>query len=230
MRNKGSLSMVLILVICLIILVYFLLEKERTVVREGFVWSKQTLADFKQFQRENDENVYQYNMNIIQDQASDEDVADLVRTGHWKWSNETKKQYKDVIAHHPILKITPDAALLVAQKKYPENAIKQSLYWNSPEGKFVLYGGNLGSTLKVGLEKISNTLRCVLDKDDGITKMVKTVYMGFNRWNGFKNSTSTIVKNEDIPEVMPGFSFENGACNPCGALDNDYSCKFKIHE
>jgi hypothetical protein len=39
------------------------------------------------------------------------------------------------------------------------------------------------------------------------------------------------VDNNDLENVIPGFSFTNGPCNPCGALKQtaDYSCPFQLN-
>jgi hypothetical protein len=38
----------------------------------------------------------------------------------------------------------------------------------------------------------------------------------------------TEIKTEDIPKEIPGFSFVKGSCNPCIALDADFSCPFRL--
>ena len=50
-------------------------------------------------------------------------------------------------------------------------------------------------------------------------------------WNGYKNTETVTIKNEDIPSQVSGFSFINGPCNPCVAINEypDYSCPFKIN-
>ena len=39
----------------------------------------------------------------------------------------------------------------------------------------------------------------------------------------------TEIKIENIPNEIPGFSFIKGSCNPCLALDADFSCPFRIN-
>jgi hypothetical protein len=39
----------------------------------------------------------------------------------------------------------------------------------------------------------------------------------------------TEIKIENIPKEVPGFSFIKGLCNPCLALDADFSCPFRIN-
>ena len=39
------------------------------------------------------------------------------------------------------------------------------------------------------------------------------------------------VDINDLENLIPGFTFVNGPCNPCGALNEkpDYSCSFKLN-
>ena len=47
----------------------------------------------------------------------------------------------------------------------------------------------------------------------------------------FKTKEVTDVDYNNLENVIPGFSFVNGPCNPCGALNEkaDYSCKFRLN-
>ena len=38
----------------------------------------------------------------------------------------------------------------------------------------------------------------------------------------------TEIKIENIPKEIPGFSFVKDSCNPCLALDADFSCPFRL--
>jgi hypothetical protein len=64
---------------------------------------------------------------------------------------------------------------------------------------------------------------------DGQTMINKTVYDGYNLWNGYRNIQKTVLKNDELQESIPGFRFLKDTCNPCVALDNDYSCPFEIN-
>jgi hypothetical protein len=43
-----------------------------------------------------------------------------------------------------------------------------------------------------------------------------------------KKKGVTEIKIEDIPKEIHGFSFIKGSCNPCLALDADFSCPFRL--
>jgi len=130
---------------------------------------------------------------------------------------------------NPMIKIEPQYALNYAMGIYNQNAVKQLLAWNTKEGEFLLYGGDLGY-IKDEMPQIHpdqnkhNTIKCSSDS----LHMEKKVYNGVNYKNGYMNSTTTIVNPEDIPNEMPGFSFVKSPCNPCSAFDGDFSCPFRL--
>ena len=149
------------------------------------------------------------------------DTEDFLKTGHWTWSDEVKQQYMDAISRHPMIKVDSGEALNSATKIYTEPAIKQVLLFNTTEGEFLLNGLQTGPN-------VTDTIKCSPDFDNSVLE--KTVFQGYNLRNGYKNTTTTTIQNEDIPSEIKGFSFVNGPCNPCAAVnkDPDYTCKFKL--
>ena len=204
---------ILFILIIFICIIYFINFKNRNFVnfKEGF-WSKDTLNNFMIFSNTKFP-MTTFNTDISQKQATEDDVGKLLKTGYWKWSDETKEQYKNAISHNTIIQMLPEQSLDQAMQIYNENAIKQMLYWNTKEGKFVLYG-------------LISDKRDVIRCNNGHVE--KTVLNGYNFFNGYKNTVSTPVDDANIPIEIPGFSFTNGVCNPCTSLDNNYSCKFQI--
>jgi hypothetical protein len=182
-------------------------------------WSKDLIKRFKIYQDTISVNNYQYNMLILQQQATASEVEQLLATGYWPWSENLKQQYKEAISRSPLIKTDSEAELDDAMKIYNQNAAKLLLSFNTKEGKFMLYGTTKGD----------DTIRCSSDMKTSVLQ--KTVFDGYNLWNGYKNNTTTTIKNEDIPAQVKGFSFINGACNPCSAINDnpDYSCPFKLN-
>ena len=116
-----------------------------------------------------------------------------------------------------------------AMRIYNQTAARELLAWNTKEGQFLLYGGDLG--VSDGMPKnVHNTIKCSTDSNDN-SIMEKKVFTGMNLWNGFMNTTTTTVKPEDIPKEMPGFTFVKNPCNPCVALNSpgDFSCPFRLN-
>jgi hypothetical protein len=196
---------------------------------EGFAnngtskWSRDTISEFLNFQ-----SIYfpnsQFNMNVIQKQASESDANHLISTGAWHWSQDTQDLYKDNVSNNELIKIDPGVALTGAMKLYNETAMKQLLSWDAPEGKFLLYGVDSGvsdeqpSFIPDSLKK-HDIIRCNSDAS-GLEK------------HSYVNNVlvKTPVSNQDAPSEITGFSFVRGDCNPCGPLkdDPDFTCPFVL--
>jgi len=194
---------------------------------EGFIWSRNTINKFNVYQNTVNLNANQYNMQVLQEQASEDEAKELLRTGYWPWSEDTKKQYIEGVWQNPIIKFQPDSALDYAMKLYNETAAKRLLSWNTKEGQFLLYGSSNASS-NDGENSKKNIIKC---SEDNNPILQKTTVNGYNLFNGFKNTTTTDIAFSDIPNEMPGFSFVNGPCNPCSVLNDnlDYSCPFKLN-
>jgi len=186
--------------------------------KEGFTWSKESVREFLNFQKTVNPNT-QFNMEMIQQQASEEELKELLNTGTWPWSQDTEYLYMDAVSRNPILNIDPAASMEMEKKVYNENAVKQLLSWNTKEGQFLLNG----TLIKEEATGNDGTIRCTKD-----SLLEKRVHTGDNVWNGYKNYQRMIIPNEDIPQEVPGFQFIGSPCNPCVALDNDYSCPFQL--
>ena len=119
------------------------IKKDGLVVgKEGFVWSRDIIKKFDLYQDTVNLNANQFNMSVLQEQASEDEAKELINTGYWPWSEDTKKQYVEAVWQNPIIKFEPGAALDYAMKLYNETAAKRLLSWNTKEGQFLLYGSN----------------------------------------------------------------------------------------
>jgi len=186
----------------------------------GFVpWPKDLVYRFKIYQKTVSKNVKQYNMYVLQQQATAEEAETLINTGYWPWPEELKDEYIKAVWQNPIIKIDPKLALQNAQEIYCKNAARQLLGWNTKEGQFLIYGANVGHT---GTMPMNNTIKCSTNLKNSVLQ--KMVYKSYNLWNGYKNTETTTIKNEDIPAEVPGFS------NPCNAMNQtpEYNCPFKL--
>jgi len=219
-----------IVIIFIIFKKFKLKEVFKEVFKEGFsnsyskdrylTWSKKTVNDFLIFQKTVNPNT-QFNMEMIQWQASEKEARELIATGSWPWSQETEYAYLDAVAHNTILKMSPAASMEIAKTVYNEKAILQLLSWNTKEGKFLLNGTLIKNANGNG------TIRCTTN-DKGETSLQQKILTGYDLWNGYGNYELTNMAYENIPRYVDGFHFIKGACNPCVALDNDYSCPFQI--
>lgn len=192
-------------------------------------WSPDLINRFIKYQQTVNENNTQFDLDILQKQATPEEAEEMLRTGYWPWPDDLKQEYIDNVWASPIIKIDPKYALDYAMKIYNEDTVREMLAWNTKEGHFLLYGGDLGVT--DGLPKnVRNTIKCSTDIN-GNSVMQKKIYTNMNYWNGYIGEKVTTVDPADIPTEMTGFSFVNGPCDPCVALNSpgDFSCPFKLN-
>lgn len=204
-------------------------------LKEGFDssmgWPNELVQRFISYQRTVNLNNDQYDLDILQKQATPEEAEQLLRTGFWPWPDDLKYEYLDKVWQNPIIKFEPSFALDYAMKLYNKAAARELLAWNTKEGQFLLYGGNIGHT--EGFPKdVNNSLKCVPDKDNNSFSIKKIVYKDMNLWNGYMEYDIDNINPEDIPYTMKGFSFIKSPCDPCVALNSpgNYSCPFRIND
>lgn len=194
-----------------------------------YKWSSDLIKRFNIYQTTMNKNKTQFDLDILQQQASPYEVEHLIKTGYWPWNDKLKYEYLNAVSSSPIIRIDPNYALDYAMKIYNQNAVRELLAWNTKEGQFLLYGGDLGVSNGMP-SNVHNTIKCSTDTN-GNSIMEKTIYTGINLWNGYMNSVTTTVNPENIHKDMPGFTFVNKTCNPCVALNSpgDFSCPFKLN-
>ena len=195
--------------IFLLVIVIYILYYNQIFVREGFtpntrLWSPDLIRRFNIYQTTMNNNVNQFNLEVLQRQATPEEAEQLIKTGYWPWPDSLKQQYLDHVWSSPIIKIDPGYALNYAMGLYNQNAATELLAWNSKEGQFLLYGGT---------NKSGDSIKCSNELESKMMKNDKP------------------LKPEDIPKEMPGFEFIREACDPCIATNNpySYSCPFKLN-
>jgi hypothetical protein len=193
------------------------------------VWPQNIINDFVEFQKVRNPNL-RFDLDIIQKQASVEEVQTLLKTGKWPWSPDVVTLYKNAIAQNNIINNEPGASLMIVQSVYNQRAILELLSWNTKEGSFLLNGTIIKHTDGMPAN-INNLVRCGKNKEIGKITMQKVVYTGYNGVNGSIVSKVTPIKNADIPNQVTGFKFLKSECNPCSALDDpaDYSCPFSLN-
>ena len=203
-------------------------------------WPQDIINKFLAFQGAHNPNVF-FDMKIIQQQASADEVRQFLKDGKWPWSKEVQRLFQQAVAENSYISTNPGTSMMDAQTVYNENAMKQLLSWNTKEGDFLLGGVTIGHSADSnaqapkfanGIPKnLNNTIRCAADTD-GNTVMQKTIYTGYNGVNGAMSHLTSVVPPDQIPVLVPGFSFieGKGVCNPCVPLNSppDYSCPFII--
>jgi len=220
------------------------LNKDKSSKKEGFLsmsWSPETIRNFLNFQQTRNPNLI-FDVDLIQQQATENEVKQLLSTGRWPWSDKTKQLYMNVVKNSTLLKTSPEASMDQAQIIYNQNIILKMISWNAPEGQFLLQGAyivvpdknqNNGSGtygVNSGLVSQKSTLiRCGLDKNNKVV-LQQTEDMGNDGITGAHNKVVTSLDYNKLPSLIKGFRFIKSPCDPCVALNSpsQYTCPFSL--
>jgi len=200
-------------------------------------WTDDTINKFIRYQNTVNTHLY-FDINILQQQASEEEAKHLLETGKWEWSPEVKELYIDSLSKNPYIRNLPEDSLNVAMGIYNQNAILQVLRMQTKEGIFLLSGIKHDSNPRAHTENTYGYNSGLVSKNDTIIKcdnkklsLSKIEYIGDSgQLTGHHKYRKTYLDNNTLESEVPGFHFINGVCNPCVALNNspDYSCPFKL--
>ena len=190
-------------------------------------WPSTLVSEFLTFQKGLNPEVV-YDMSIVQNQATPDEVSYLFKNYKWPWSDKLQELYKEAIAQNSFIYTDPDISMVSAQQIYNETAMKELISYNTKEGTFLLFGATVGHTKDLP-SNINNYIQCSTNSQ-GEHILEKIVYNGYDSIYGNLNKTVTEVNYNDLPNQVNGFTFLSTPCNPCVALKTnpDYTCPFAI--
>lgn len=217
--------------------------------KEGFSWNPKSTQDFILLQSTiNPQKIFDVNM-IQNNQASQEELDYFNKNGEWPWSQKTKDLYVESLNTNPFIRTWPADGLKYAMSVYNEAAILRIISYQTKEGQFLLNGvlvkdpskPNKAEELPNGFgdypyssglmeNKTADVIKCNM-KDPNNAKLERITYTGKGGIYGEQTSKVSSVDYQDLEQIIPGFTFVNGPCNPCGAINEnpDYSCPFKLN-
>ena len=224
---KGLKSIVTVLFILILLFLIFLLIVQKKHTHESFTngepWPSELVQNFQTYQLTLEPHL-RFDMNLVQTQATPTEAYEYVKTGSWSWSSAIEQIYIKAISQNAILSVDVGTSLQSAKKIYNESAIKELLSWNTKEGSFLIGGATIGHSRSMP-KNVNNQVRC---SPDG--KIQKIIYTGYDGINGSRVArVSDVSEYSNIPKLVDGFKFVNEPCDPCVALNNDYTCPFVLN-
>lgn len=236
---------IILSIIFIVIFRFSLLSSQK----EGFTWNKKSTNDFLQIENTiNREKIFDVNM-IQENQASQEELDYFNKHGVWPWSQNTIELYENAIKSNSFIRTLPKDAVNYARTIYNEAAILRMISYQTKEGQFLLNGvlvknpsGNKYEDIPDGFGEfaLSKESGLLENRSDDIIKcnmtnpnntiLERITYTGKGGIFGEQKSKTTTVDYINLEKIIPGFTFLNGPCNPCGALNEkpDYSCPFRL--
>lgn len=221
----------------------------RMLLVEGFSWNKKDTQDFLLIESTiNPHTIFDVDQIQKSQEASQEELDYFLKNKMWPWSQKTIELYRDSIRSNPFIRTYSGDAINYARTIYPERAILRIISYQTKEGLFLLNGvlvkdpsGNSQEELpsghgsfpyKSGLtdDKSYDVIKCNMSKPNGAF-LERTKNTGRGGIYGEQTTTITPVDDNELETLIPGFTFLNGKCNPCGAINEipDYSCPFKLN-
>ena len=216
--------------------------------KEGFKfeWNKDSEKDFLLIQNTMNRNII-FDTNIIKNQASQEELDYFNKNGRWPWSKNTQYLYKKAVNKNPFIRNYDENSLFYAMRVYNEAAILRILSYQTKEGQMLLNGvlvkdpsGNNLEDLPSGFgefayksglkdDKSKDIIKCNMDKKNG-SFLERIKFTGKDGIYGAQTTKVTPVDYNELENIIPGFTFINEPCNPCGAVNEipDYSCPFRL--
>ena len=225
---------------------YFIINSKNN-LKEGFVWNDKGTQDFLLLQNTINPQVI-FDVNMIQkSQASQEELDYFNKYSKWPWSEKTKELYLQAIKRNPFVRVSPESSLNYSMTVYNESAILMLLSYQTKEGQFLLNGvlvkdpsGNKMEDLPSGfgdypyfsgqMDNLSDdVIKCNMKNPSNAT-LERITYTGRGGIYEQQTSTTKSIDYNDLENIIPGFTFLNKPCNPCGAINEnpDYSCPFKL--
>jgi hypothetical protein len=221
----------------------------RLSLKEGFIWSPESSNDFLQIQTTiNRQKIFDINM-IQENQASQEELDYFNKNGFWPWSQNTIKLYESAVKSNPYIRTLPKDSVNYVRTIYNQAAILRILSYQTKEGEFLLNGvlvknpsgnkyedlpngfGDFALSKESGLleNRSDDVIKCNMENPTNST-LERTTYTGKGGIFGEQKSKTTPLDYKDLEKIIPGFTFLNEPCNPCGALNEnpDYSCPFRL--
>ena len=214
--------------------------------KEGFELSQDSQSDFLKIQHTINPKIV-FDMEIIKQQASQNEMDYFLQNGMWPWSQDVINLYTDAVNRNHYIRTYSGDSVNYARKIYNQRAILQLLSMETKEGNFLLSGvqinggpkndkedlpngfGNFGYESGL-IQHMSPIIKCNID-DNGNASLEKTEYTGKGGIFGEQTSKKSPVDYNNLESEIPGFKFLNGPCDPCKAVNfssQDYSCAYSL--
>lgn len=212
--------------------------------KENFSLSKSSKNNFILLQHSINPNAI-FDTNILEGQVNQQELDYYNQHGIWPWSQDVIDLYIKAVEKNPYVRTYSSDAILNMRKIYNQTAILKILSYQTKEGKMLLTGvqipnlnGNPYEDLPNGfgdfgynsglISNLSNdVIKC---NSSNNSELERIKYTGKGSIFGEQNKKITKVDFNELEDIIPGFTFKNGPCNPCGPLNqiSDYSCPFEL--
>ena len=233
----------IILAILLIIIIRF---SNLSSTKEGFNWGTKKINDFLKVQESVNPNTV-FLIDEVTKQATKKEVDYYLINGFWPWDKEVELLYMESSLNNPFIQTHPEDSLRDIKKKYNQKVILQLLANETKEGIFMLKGlevptgknnipdgtGFFGYNDGLITNLYNKNIKCFPKNKHSKKYVLKSLeYKGDDGILGSQILEKKNIDINDLENIIPGFTFLKGPCNPCAAMafDNNpsYHCPFSL--
>ena len=232
----GSQNAPVALILGIVVIVFYRFSSFSEDKKEGF--TEDSTDQFLRFQQTSNPQLV-YDMDNLGKQVTQSDLDAYLQSGSWTWSQDVQDLYQSSVKRNPYVRSNVEYGDVEDAKKiYNEKVMMDILALQNKEGQLLASGmtvldidklerDGLGSySMSSGLQPFNlgdSVIKC-----DGSRGMQQAKYIGQESTFATPLYEKSILKNEDLEKVIPGFKFTSGVCNPCVGLNGDYSCPFTV--
>ena len=233
-----------VLAICLIIFSRFSYLSSKS--KEGFEWGAKRSNVFLKVQKTVNHNKV-FLLDSIKKQATKEEVDFFIENGFWYWSPEVENIYLAHTLNNPLIQTSTRNSLREAKKIYNQSAILEILADQTKEGVFMAKGvevptgktglpdgtGDFGYNSGLMSNLNNKRIKCYPENKNSKKYVLKSSeYLGNESILGSQLWETKNVDINNLENIIPGFKFLKGPCNPCSAIaynnDPSYHCPFSL--
>jgi len=217
-----------------------------TQVKEGFELSNNSITKFIRLQQTMNPKVI-FDINILKQEVNQKELDYFLKNKKWPWSKEVTKLYNYHLKKNPYIQMYPQVSLDKVQTIYYQSAILKILSAQSKEGQFLLNGVNITNTNFQNREGAGSypynsgqitplisgegeLIKCGINNQSQQFELQKIKYNENNGILGYHTKDIQNISYNSLPDMIPGFKFVKGNCDPCVAFNYppNYECPFHL--
>jgi len=214
--------------------------------KEGFKWKTKKINDFLKVQETVNPHTVFF-MDEVTKQATKKEVDYYLTNGFWPWDKEVELLYMASSLNNPLIQTHPGDSLRDIKKIYNQRVILQLLANETKEGIFMSKGvevptgknnmpdgtGFFGYNAGLIANLYNKNIKCFPKNKHSKKYVLKSLeYKGDEGILGSQIWERKNVDINDLENIIPGFTFLKGPCNPCSAVAFDnkpsYHCPFSL--
>jgi len=213
--------------------------------KDGF-WGMTKENDFLKMQRTVNRNTV-FLMDEIMKQATKKEADYYLANGFWPWDKKTEELYMAASLNNGLIQTSTKDSMNDAKTKYNQRAILEILADQAKEGKFMSKGilvptgknavadgtGSFGYNAGLMSNLYNKNIKCHPKNKNSKEYVLKSLeYKGDEGILGTPVWETKKLDINDLENIIPGFTFLKGPCNPCAAVHYEnkpsYHCPFSL--